>query len=407
MKIAAIIAEFNPFHNGHAYLINETREKCKADCVVAFMSGDFVQRGIPAVCDKFTRAEIAVKCGVDAVFELPVVYSSSAAPDFAFGGVSLAAALGCTDILAFGSESGSLDDLRKASDLLLTESPEFKERLNSCLKNGLSYPAAAAQAAGITDPSVEELLKSPNNTLGIEYIKAIKKIGHDMECFTIPRRLSLHDSNKLINDEDSGSSYTSASFIRNTLLKQNDNEALKKCVPSVAAEILGSLLDKEFPVVSKDFDLPLSVILYNMTNDEIDALTANSASKAKLKKYRKNFLDPDALKALIADRSLTEAAAGRLLAHAMLGIKDSDIDRVSGARYLRLLAMKGTSSELLKKIKETSKVPLITKMADFDIEGCPMLQKDIYASDLYSKIRSTKYGLPYVSDIARSPVIVR
>ncbi len=405
MKVASIIAEFNPFHNGHMYLVNEIREKCNADYVVAVMSGDFVQRGAPAVCDKFLRAEIAVKCGVDAVFELPCVYSTSAAPDFAFGGVTAVNALGCTDILAFGSECGDLELLRKATDLLSDETPEFKAELNAALRSGLSYPAAVSKAASAVAPEISDILADPNNTLGIEYLKALKKTASSVLPFTVKRHISSHSEAVLLKDGTTGLSYTGASYIRKHMLKEGKTEELFECVPKAAFKVLSDEHLKQLPISENDFTLPLSLLLSSMTEEEIDDLSGNNDAKAKLKKTMREYLTFEELRNRIKDRSLTETAAGRLLVHALLGIKDSDTDRVAGVSYLRLLAMNRSASPLLKKIKETAKVPLITKMADFDLGSCPMLAKDVYASDLYCKILSEKYGCAFKNDIIRSPYI--
>ncbi|MCR5822980.1 MAG: nucleotidyltransferase family protein [Lachnospiraceae bacterium] len=406
MKIAAVIAEFNPFHNGHAHLIREIREKCDADYVVAIISGDFVQRGIPAVCDKFTRSEAAVRCGVDAVFELPAVFASSAAPDFSFGGVSAVNAMNCIDVLGFGSECGDISRLQKAADLLSNETPGFKESLKAAMKEGLSYPAALSEAATTKDPSLKALLRDPNNTLAIEYIKALKKLDSPILPYTVPRHLSAHGEEKILKDSENGLSYTGATYIRNCLLDIERSEELKACVPEGCSSILLPRLNREFPVRAEDFSLPLSVMLEKMTEDEITALPGNPSLKEKLKKHRKEFLSFTDLKLLLRDKSVTDAAVSRFLIHALLSLKETDIDRTSGTSYLRLLAMKKEASPLLKQIKEKASVPVITKMADFDIDACTMLQKDICAADLYEKVRAAKFGTLYKNDIIHSPVIV-
>ncbi len=406
MKIASVIAEFNPFHNGHAHLVKEIKEKCGADHVVAFMSGDFVQRGAPAFCDKFLRAEAAVRCGVDAVFELPVVYATGAAPDFAFGGVSMAEHMGCCDLLAFGSECGDLEAMKKAAVLISEETEDFKANLMAALKKGLSYPAAISSVVSKTLKDEGRLLREPNNTLGIEYLKSLRRLGSNIIPFTIPRHLSSHHEDGLVKDETNGLSFTGASYIRKALIHGMDPDLLKECMPEASSELIASNFQKTLPVVPDDFSLPLSLMLEQMTPEEVDGLTGNSDSKAKLKKNLQSYEKFTSLRSDLKDRSLTENAAGRLLTHVLLGIYDKDVDRETGAKYLRLLAMNKEASPLLKKIKETSAIPLITKMADFDLKECPMLMKDVYASNLYQKVVSQKYGIPYKNDIIHSPVIV-
>ncbi len=406
MKIAAVIAEFNPFHNGHAYLINEIREKEGADYVAAFMSGDFVQRGAPALCNKFLRAEAAVRSGVDAVFELPAVYASSAAPDFAFGGVSMANSLGCTDILAFGSECGNIDSLTEVADIMLNEPEEYKTLLNRALKNGSSYPAAVSKALKETFPDLGRLTDHPNNTLGIEYIKALKRSGSSVTPVTFPRYLTSHKQNELVKDKKTGICYSGASFIRKCLTENDPDKSFLKAVPSWFSNVVDNSPDVFFPMRSDDFSYPLFIMLEAMKPSDIDSLLGNPDLKAKLKKHIRSYMSFDDLKNKLKDKNFTDTTAGRLLIHALLNIADTDVNRSEGVSYLRLLAMSRQASPLLRKIKENSSVPVITKMADHDIAKNPMLLKDIYASDLYEKTVSAKYGCIYKNDIIRSPIIV-
>ena len=405
MKTAAIIAEFNPYHYGHERLTIETRA-LGADLIVAFMSGDFVQRGDPAVCDKYLRAEAAVKRGVDVVFELPTVYATAAAPDFAFGGVALAHKTGCIDSLVFGSECGDIDLLQRAAELISDETTEFKEILNLELRNGLSYPAALSKAACELDPELGALLRKPNNTLAIEYIKALKKLNSNITPFTIPRYLTDHAANEMKKDPENGLFYASAMLIRKTLSNGLDDEVLSTFLPPSTWEIVVENSGKCLPISSDDFSMPLQLILDRLSDNDISLLPGTRDSKAKLLKYRNEQNTFSSLKDKIKDKSLTEASAGRLLIHALLDIKDSDIDRTTGPSYLRLLAMNKNASPLLKAIKQNASIPIITKAADFDIDSCPMLQKDISASNLYERVVSNKFGKKYVNDIAHSPVIV-
>ena len=170
--ITGIIAEYNPFHNGHAYQIEQARLLTGCDFLVVVMSGDYVQRGAPAVFDKYTRARMALACGADLVLELPVACSCASAEFFASGAVSLLDGLGCVDFLCFGSESGNLQSLMEPARILAKESPVFQEALRRGLSLGLSFPAARKEAfrACASNPDILDL---PNNILGIEYLKAL------------------------------------------------------------------------------------------------------------------------------------------------------------------------------------------------------------------------------------------
>lgn len=189
IKTAGIIAEYNPFHNGHQYQIEEIRRQTGADFVIAAMSGDFVQRGEPAIFDKYTRTRMALCGGADLVVELPALFATSSAEDFAACGVSLLGSLG-TDFLCFGSESGNLSHLQKAAEILSEESAIWQPLLQTYLKQGETYPSARSLAvAELTgDPGLSTLLATPNNILAVEYLKALKQQRSSMIPVTIRRR---------------------------------------------------------------------------------------------------------------------------------------------------------------------------------------------------------------------------
>lgn len=194
MKVVGIVAEYNPFHNGHRYHIEEARKCTGADFVVVVMSGDFVQRGEPAVIDKYHRTEMALSQGADLVLELPAAFACASAEYFATGAVSLLHALGCVDTLCFGSECGHLDLLEEIADLFIQEPSEYKEYLKTALKSGYSFPAARDEALKeyfaedlVKTAQIASVLSAPNNILGIEYIKALKVLGSSIRPVTITR----------------------------------------------------------------------------------------------------------------------------------------------------------------------------------------------------------------------------
>ena len=184
MKIAGIIAEYDPFHNGHAYQIKQTKA-AGAEAVVAVLGGDFTQRGEPAFCPKELRAKAALRCGADLILELPLPYAIGSAERFAFGGVSLLAALRCIDLLSFGSESGDREGIWAVSEVL--SSPEYAETLKSCLAGGISMAAAREEAVRRILPEKADLLKNPNDSLGAEYCKWVRKLTPQTEILTIRR----------------------------------------------------------------------------------------------------------------------------------------------------------------------------------------------------------------------------
>ena len=215
MRIVGIIAEYNPFHQGHAYQIKKVRELTQADFILVSMSGNFVQRGAPAMFDKYTRAHAALLSGADLVLELPVSIATGSAEAFARGGVRLLHDTGIVTDLCFGSECGDLSSLERLAAFLAEEPTDYKLHLQDGLKQGLSFPAAREQAVRFSDPSLPaELLGMPNNLLGLEYLKALHLYGSSIRPFTIQREGSgYHDT-----DVSSGQ-YSSASSIRAELIR--------------------------------------------------------------------------------------------------------------------------------------------------------------------------------------------
>ena len=206
MRTAGIIAEYNPFHRGHEYQIQYTKEKLGADYVIIAMSGDYVQRGTPALLAKHARADMALRCGADLVLELPVSVCTASAEAFAMGGVSLLDGLGVVDLLCFGSESGEISALKELAEILVEEPEKYKTLLKNFLSQGLSFPAARSQALteyfknprnfsgddfdGVLTPlfnEVTRILNTPNNILGIEYCKALLRLGSSIRPVTIRR----------------------------------------------------------------------------------------------------------------------------------------------------------------------------------------------------------------------------
>ena len=214
MKTAGIIAEYNPFHRGHEYQIQYTKEKLGADYVIVTMSGDYVQRGTPALISKHLRAEMALRCGADLVLEMPVSVSTASAEAFAMGGVSLLDSLGVVDMLCFGSESGEISTLQKLAEILVKEPDEYKHLLKSFLSQGLSFPTARSQAlteylkavcrltkantvedSATFSSNAARILNTPNNILGIEYCKALLRLNSKIQPVTIRREgMGYHDT---------------------------------------------------------------------------------------------------------------------------------------------------------------------------------------------------------------------
>ncbi len=221
MKVAGIIAEYNPFHRGHQYHIEETRKKTGADYVVVVMSGDYVQRGEPAIADKYMRTQMALSGGADLIIEMPTIYATASAEYFATAGIGIFDKLGCVDYLSFGSEWADIEDFSAYASLFLEEPEEYKQILQEQLKLGKSFPEARAFAAGkiLFNSKPEkaiEFLKEPNHILGLEYIKALKRRNSSIEPIVIKRKDNHYHESKLTKG------YSSATAIRQTMQQYYD-----------------------------------------------------------------------------------------------------------------------------------------------------------------------------------------
>ncbi len=223
MKVCGFISEYNPYHMGHFYQFNESMKKSRCTHSLVVMSGDFVQRGEPAILDKFTRAEIAIKCGADLVIELPSVLATASAEHFAFGAVNILNRTGIVDYLSFGSESGEIDELIKIAEHIYIESDEYKESLKSFLKEGFGYPSARSKTIETLYHVDHNILSKSNNILAIEYIKALKQLSSKIKPITIKR---VGDS----YNDTSITTIASATAIRERI-KKGDYRVIKEHIP--------------------------------------------------------------------------------------------------------------------------------------------------------------------------------
>ena len=406
--ITGIIAEYNPFHNGHAYQLEQARLLTGCDFLVVVMSGDYVQRGAPAVFDKYTRARMALACGADLVLELPVACSCASAEFFASGAVSLLDGLGCVDFLCFGSESGDLQSLMEPARILAKESPVFQEALRRGLSLGLSFPAARKEAfrACASNPDILDL---PNNILGIEYLKALLQRESIIKPVTIKREgQGYHDT--LL---DSG--FASASGIRR-FLKQEEAPlsalpALKESLPDPVMEVLTDTLAHTLPVWEEDFSM---LLRYELLRQSASDLTRYADISPDLGRRLKNCADKfssfSEFVALVKTKDVTYTRITRALFHILLNLTGEDTRNSVAMPYARILGFRKDHSRILGLLKENSRIPIIPKAADYktyltpDLQ--PLFEKDLFAANLYETIAAAKQKRAFLHDLKRSPVIL-
>ena len=375
MKITCIICEYNPFHNGHLYMIERLRESGTTH-IAAVMSGNFTQRGEAALYDKYTRARAAIACGADLVVGMPTDFSCSGAERFAFGGVYIADALGCADALAFGSESGDIDLIRKAASAVTDE------RVNSCLseymKTGMTFAAAREKAVRqIYGGTAADVLRTPNDILGVEYIKALMNINSSIAPQAVKRRGASHDSRKISGN------IASASLIRN--MKENGDNRAFDYIPEQAAEIFRQAEDQ--PPPEGRMKRIENIILYRlktMTAEEMSMLPdVGEGLENRLYCAARSCKTVQEIIYYTKSKRYTYSRIARIICSAFLNIKKTEMSE--HPRYIQVLSMNDRGREILRSAKHTASLPVVTRYADVrripDIQGLydrEMLYDEIY-----------------------------
>lgn len=386
MRVAGVICEYNPFHNGHLYHISETKRLLGEDTlVVCAMSGNFVQRGEPAIFAKFARAEAAVKCGADIVVEIPTHVSLSSAEGFAKGAVQLLDSMGVCTHLSFGSENGDIAELSCMADALLL--PQTDELIKSELKKGVSYAVARQNALRSIVGDKAELLEQPNNILGIEYLKALKVIRSDMAAITVSRHGGEHD----------GKDGYSASAVRRSL-KAGERSFLN--VPDAAAMVFKrEISEGRGPVYIEDMEQAILYRLRTMTAEEYDKLPY--ASEGLGKRLLKSVRSSTSLTEILEKTKTKRYAMSRLRRMVMcayLGLSAEDMS--TEPNYIRVLGVSVNGCTLLRRMRKSARLPVIVKSAD-----CKELITDSKACDLYTIAYSEESQRNCGTDYTFSPYI--
>ncbi len=319
MKTAAIITEYNPFHNGHAYQLSEVRERSGADYLIILMSGDFVQRGAPALFDKYLRTEAALRSGADLVLELPLAAATGSAQRFADGAVSILDGLGIVNELWFGSEEGSLSVFTELAEILSEEPAAYQLLLREELKKGLSYPVARSAALSCyLDRDMTEFLKQPNNILGLEYVLALKKRNSSIMPCTLQREGGgYHDS---VQDER----FSSATAVRNMLLS-GDFTSVRSAVPENSFDLYKEAMEKGAYVTELQLSEALRYRLWMESADSLShILDINQELANRIMNLRAEYRDFASFADLLQTRNQTGTAMKRALLHILLNITKED-----------------------------------------------------------------------------------
>jgi predicted nucleotidyltransferase len=455
MKAVGLVTEYNPFHNGHLYHLNKAMELTGADISVAVMSGDFVQRGEPAVLDKYVRASMALNSGVNLVVELPVNYAVSSAESFAVGALKVLDYIKA-DSIAFGSESGDIERLSKLAHILCDNEDALYKEISKYTANGISYAAARQKTVEkLTDKDTAAMLTSSNNILAVEYLKAIIKNDYAIKSYTIKRQGDSY------NDTDIRSDYASA-----TALRENLKNGIKKCIDSdcVAGDSIDTITEDDNDTnneknndinnintinISEYIPVKAGLILSSNTNyiypdDITEALFTRLLDILFASSYDKNvFIEnvmkyPDVNKEIagrlyksamdmitrtvphragskdneafsfgslcehIKTKEVPLSRIKRALIRITLGLDKKHMEKYTNEPYIRVLGFDKKGQEYLSYIRKTVEVPLITKTADYK----EILLDDIHAANIYNMIVAGKYGVKELGDFVRGPVRV-
>lgn len=388
MKIVGLIAEYNPFHNGHQYHIEKAKEITGADVAIVVMSGNFVQRGAPAIMPKHLRAEMALKAGASLVIELPVCYATGTAEQFAYGAVSILNSLGCVDAICFGSECGDIHVLKDLAQILCNEPDEYKECLQKYLRSGLSFPLARQKAIEEIYPSQDfsDILEQPNNILGIEYLKALYRLNSNIKPYTIERISSGYHDTDLQNE------FSSATALRQTIISGNFKD-LHGQVPSSSMTILEAHYETRYPIYTNDFSLLLKYRLLNETKSTLTQYADVSEELAnRICNQLNSFVSYEQFCELLKTKEMTYSRISRALLHILLGIKKTNYTDI---QYARVLGFRKDDSDVLTEIKDNATITLVSKITQ---QRNSLLDIDIFASNLYESVVTDKFKTSFINE---------
>lgn len=406
MKVVGIITEYNPFHNGHKLHLEATRETTSADGIVCVMSGNFTQRGIPAILDKWTRAKMALENGVDLVLEIPTLFAVSSAEFFAKGAVDLLNSLGIVDSLCFGSESEDIDLINSIANILTNEPEELKMIIKAEMDNGEPFTKARSTAilkyltnfnSNVNKEKVLTLLNSSNNILGIEYCKNLIRTHSNIKPFSIKRIGSAY------NDVVPTSEFASATSIRELINNNVSIGELEKYMPKASFSILSDVLEKRGKLPSPEE--MFYYIKYKLLTNYNSINKIPDVTEGLDNKIRKEVINATSLTDLILktkSKRYTYTRISRILCQFFIGFDEFNIIdlRKCTPSYIRILALNSKGAQILKLIKKNSESEVINKPPKHIND--PMLNLDIQATNAYSILNSQ---IPINADYIISPIV--
>lgn len=388
-KVLGIIAEYNPFHNGHMYHLQKAKEQSGAQYSICIMSGNFVQRGNTSILNKWKKAEMAILNGIDLVIELPTIYSVASAESFSLGAIKLLENLKIVDTISFGTETDDFAALNNISGIVCEEPKKYKELLNQELKKGLSFPKARENALMLylnDNKRYANILNAPNNILAIEYLKSLKKIKSTIQPVPIKREKVYYNDNTIVDE------FASATAIRE-LLKNKQFSEIRKVVPIETYKILSQ--ESELENIVLDLSKYEKEIIYNlrkMTVEQIanlpDVSEGLEYSIKNAASFSNNLKD---LMGVVKTKRYTTTRIQRILICSLLGITKKDVAMSKRTLpYARILGFNEKGKELISRMsKANPKLEVITSLKKFQDKNCNktykrLLDIDILATDVYT-----------------------
>ncbi len=402
MKATGIVVEYNPFHNGHLHHLNQSRQKTNCEVVIAVMSGNFLQRGEPALVDKWSRTKMALKAGVDIVIELPYAFATAQATDFAKGAILLLDAMKC-ESFCFGSEEGTLNAFQHTYSLLSSKKEEYNTAISNFMKQGVSYPKALNEAYKLvslesTQPLLD--LTQPNNILGYHYLEATKLFNTSIQPETIQRIVANYHEDAQVDE-----TIASATGIRKLILDNQRLEEVQKFLPESSFQQLTEWTNTHHTFGSWDRFWPL--LRFTILRHSKEQL----ANYAEVTEGMENAIWNAAVKCeqfetfmhTIKSKRYTWTRIQRMLTHIFTGFTWEQLAEVNFPTYLRPLGMSKNGQTYLNSIKKDLQLPLVSRVA---ASKDPLLQMDIKAANLYyAGLQSTISHQMIGSDYSTKPII--
>ncbi|MGE4282634.1 MAG: nucleotidyltransferase [Clostridia bacterium] len=415
MKVLGLVAEYNPFHNGHKYHLENSKDMLGADYVVCVLSGNFIQRGEPALLNKWARAKMALLSGVDLVIELPAAYTLQSAEFFAFGAVKILDSLGIINNISFGSELGEIDALRNIASILVNEPPEVSLCFKGLLDSGISFAKAREKAViqylshQYSTDDLKKIMGSPNNILAIEYMKALIKLNSSIKPSTIKRfKTGYH----FLEGKDE---IASATAIRNMLQQKNGIAKIKPYLPPSSYELLMNEINAgRGPIFTEDFDSAILTQLRKLNATRIKNYPdVNEGLENRIIDASIRFGTYEEVVEHIKTKRYTRTRIQRILFNILLEMTRDMLhtfQQYNGPQYIRVLGMNENGKKLLKLANKRASLPIITKPASYKQSCNPLLKQmielDFLATDLYTLHFPAKIQRKGMLDLLTSPVIM-